>query len=427
LSSTGSKHELPVGYVALIRANRNFRLLWSGQVISLLGDWFNLIASASLLAQLSQSGLAIGGLFVVRMLAPFLISPLAGVAADRYNRKHILILTDLTRAVTVCGFLLVQEPRHVWLLYTLTAIQLGISGFFFPTRNAILPELVSQRELGAANAVSAATWSVMLAMGAALGGIVAGTWGNQPAFIIDALTFLMSAAFIVRIAYRPASSLEQSERTVGAALQQYLDGFRYLRRHADILVIALHKPAVALTVSGGFQVLQVALAEKVFVIGEGGGISLGLFYGSVGVGTGLGPIVARRFTGDGNRPLRLAIIVGYLISAAGLLVVSSLKSFGIALLGTGLRGIGSGMVWVFSTQLLLQLVPNRVRGRVFASEYAFFTLMNAAGSAYVGGALDAGTAISEVLILMSIAVLVPGLLWSVWLVFGKSADAADVG
>ena len=133
--------------------------------------------------------MAVGTLFVVRMLAPFLISPIAGVVADRYNRKNTLIVTDITRALTVVGFLFVRSADQIWLLYTLTAIQLGISGFFFPTRNAILPDLVSQRELGAANALSSATWSVMLALGAATGGLVSGIFGIYTAFTVDALTF----------------------------------------------------------------------------------------------------------------------------------------------------------------------------------------------------------------------------------------------
>jgi MFS family permease len=88
----------PISYTALFRDNSNFRNLWLGQIVSLLGDWFNLIASAALIAELTNSGTAIGGLFVVRMLATFLISPIAGELADRYNRKLILILTDMTRA-----------------------------------------------------------------------------------------------------------------------------------------------------------------------------------------------------------------------------------------------------------------------------------------------------------------------------------------
>ena len=102
----------PVGYLDLVRTNRNFRFLWTGQVISLLGDWFDLIASAALISQLTHSGLAVGSLFVVRMLAPFLVSPLAGVLADRYNRKKLLIIADILRGIIVLGFLYGTDSRR---------------------------------------------------------------------------------------------------------------------------------------------------------------------------------------------------------------------------------------------------------------------------------------------------------------------------
>lgn len=404
-----------VSYGALIRGNNNFRNLWLGQIVSLLGDWFNLIASAALIAELTNSGTAIGGLFVVRMLAPFLISPIAGVVADRYNRKLVLIVTDVTRAVVVLGFLLVRSPEQVWLLYVLTAVQLGISGFFFPTRNAILPDLVSQKELGAANAISSATWSTMLAFGAAIGGLVAGVWGNEPAFVVDALTFVASAYFISRIVYQPTTSLESSDKTIHGALLQYLDGLRYMRRHLDILVIALHKPAIALLVTTGFQVIQVRIAEEIFVWGKGGGISLGIMYGVVGVGTGLGPIMARYFTGDRDRALRIAIIAGYLLSAVGLLIASPLSDFYTLQAGILLRGIGAGTVWVFSTQLLLQLVPNQVRGRVFATEFAIFTLMSAVAAGLTGPAMDM-IGIPALLVWMAGLTVLPLILWMLWVV-----------
>ena len=403
------------GYIGLVRGNRNFRYLWFGQIVSLLGDWFNLIASAALVASLTQSGIAVGGLFVVRMLAQLVVSPFAGVAADRYNRKNLLILTDIGRAITLIGFLFVREPGQVWLLYVLTAIQLGLSGFFFPTRTAILPDLVSRKELGAANALSSATWSVMLAVGAALGGFAAGQWGVYPSFVIDAFTFVASAVLIAQISYDHKSGLAGSDKRFGAALGQYVDGIRYLLRHQDNLVIGLNKGAFALTVSGGFQVIQVALAGRVFVIGEGGGTGLGLMYMSVGIGTGIGPILARRFTGDRDRSLRIAIAISYVTAALGLLIVATLTSFGVVLVGTLVRGIGVGIGWVFSTQLLLQLVPDRVRGRVFSTEFAIFTLMNATAAAGMGWALDnTGLTLSRLLQLMAGLTLLPGTLWVIW-------------
>jgi MFS family permease len=407
-------------YGQLVRHNRDFRYLWFGQIVSLLGDWFNLIASASLIAELTRSGLAVGGLFVVRMLAPFLVSPIAGVAADRYNRKHLLIGADLSRALVVMGFLLVRRPEQVWLLYTLTAIQLAVSGFFFPARNAILPDIVSARELGAANALSSSTWSVMLALGAALGGLVAGQWGAYPSFVVDSLTFLASAFMIGHVAYRPTHILDGSDRSVAQALRQYVDGLRYLWRHTDVLFIALNKAAGALFISGAFQVVQVTLAEQVFVIGQGGGISLGLLYAVLGAGTGLGPIAARAITGDRDRPQRLAIATSYAIQAVGMALAAPLASFGLVLAGTFVRGFGGGVGWMFSTQLLLQLLPNRVRGRVFSTEFALFTLANAAGAVAGGWALDrAAMNLSGILWWMGGLILLPGLLWTLWVAFGK--------
>ncbi len=197
------------GYGALLKENRNYRFLWFGQIVSLLGDWFNLVASASLVGLLTQSGLAVGSVFVVRMLAPFVVNPIAGVVADRYSRKRILITADLLRAASVLCFLFVRDAGDIWLLYALIALQMALSGFFDPAHTSILPDVAGPEQLGAANAVSSATWSVMLALGAALGGLFSGTFGMYPAFVLDAFTFLLSAALLaqIRIPKRPASEM----------------------------------------------------------------------------------------------------------------------------------------------------------------------------------------------------------------------------
>jgi MFS family permease len=414
----------PVGYLDLVRRNRDFRFLWTGQVISLFGDWFDLIASASLISHLTHSGLAVGSLFVVRMMAPFLVSPIAGVLADRYNRKSLLIVADILRGIIVLGFLLVRTEQQAWLLYVITAIQLAFSGVFFPARNAIIPDIVSRSELGAANAISSTTWSVMLAMGSAIGGIVAGEWGIYPAFVVDSISFFCSAFFISHIHYSHEldnlAETNQGERQIKAAFRQYVDGLKYLKSHKDIFAITLHKTAVALLVSGAFQVVQVALAQRVFVIGENGGTSLGLLYAFAGIGTGVGPILARVFTGDRDRPLRLALTLSYGIGVIGLAMSAPLASFALVLIGTFVRSLGVGINWTFSTQLLLEWVPDGVRGRVFSSEFAMFTLANAISSAAGGWLLDnTNLGINGILWWMTGLLIIPGIFWYAWTVFGK--------
>ena len=391
-----------------MRQNPNFRWLWGGQVVSLLGDWFNLIASAILITELTGSGLALGVLFTIRMLAPFLIAPLAGICADRYNRKHLLIITDLARAVIVIGFLFVRDASDIWLLYALTVLLFGVSGFFSPARSAILPDITSPQELGTANTLGAATWSVMLAVGAAIGGFITGFFGSQTAFVIDGFTFAISAGLLLKI--RLPGSPSATSETSGRAKLSVL---RYMFQHPDILFIALHKAAISLLMSTGVQVILVEIAKNYFVIGVGGALSLGLMYCMNGVGSGIGPILARRWTGDRDRPLRVSISFGYVIAAIGIAIMAPVSNFGIVLFGGFVRSVGGGIAWVFSTQLLLQRAPNEIRGRIFGTEFALFTLMGGASSLITGALMDRFQ-LPVILWGMGILTLIPALLWGVW-------------
>ena len=397
-----------VGYLQLMRQNPNFRWLWGGQVVSLLGDWFNLIASAILIAELTGSGLALGILFTIRMLAPFAVAPLAGICADRYNRKYLLIITDLVRAVVVLGFLFVQDANDIWLLYTLTVFLFGVSGFFSPARSAILPDITSPQELGTANTLGAATWSVMLAVGAAIGGLTTGLFGSQTAFVIDGFTFAISGGLLLKIRLPRTSS-----ETSGMPGRAKLTALRYMLQHPDILFIALHKAAISLLMSSGVQIILVEIAKNYFVIGVGGALSLGAMYCMNGIGSGIGPIFTRRWTGDRDKPLRRSISWGYVIASIGIGITATLFNFGVVLLGGLVRSIGGGIAWVFSTQLLLQRAPNEIRGRIFGTEFALFTLMGGASSLITGALLDRFQ-LQAILWGMAALNLIPALLWWLW-------------
>ncbi len=402
------EREKIVGYFEILQTNPNFRWLWSGQVVSLLGDWFNIIASAILIRNLTDSRLALGVLFTIRMLAPFCVAPIAGICADRYNRKHILIATDIVRGLLLIGFLFVKDENDIWLLYLLATLLFGVSGFFSPARSAILPDVTSRNELGTANALSATTWSVMLALGAAFGGITAGLFGVYTAFIIDGLTFFVSAGLLLQIKL-PHRSDTSSEVRGGSKFTS----LSYMVRHPDIFYISLHKAAIALLLSSGFQVAQVEIAKSHFVIGIDGAISLGLMYCMGGVGSGIRPIVARHWTGDRDKPLRRSISLGYLIGSVGLFITAPLLSLPIVVFGGFIRSIGGGIAWVFSTQLLLQRAPNEIRGRIFGTEFALFTLMGAVATAIVGAMMDIFN-VQVVLWGMTTLPLIPALLWWIW-------------
>ena len=421
-----TKQMKPVSYWGLIKNNKNFRDLWFGQIISLLGDWFNIIATAILTANLTGSGLAVGGLFVVRALAQFVTSPFGGVLADRFNRKKILIWSDILRFVVVLGFLLVRDASHIWLLYALSALQLGLSGIFVPTKDAILPDISTEEEIGTANALTATTWSTMLALGAFIGGQVAGIWGIAPAIVLDALSYLLSAFFIGRMAYTQTTSKVESPLTPAVISKQYFEGLGYLSKHKAIFIIAIQKASLMLAVSGFNDVIQVELSSKVFVIGEGGSTSLGWLYAIVGVGTGVSPIIARWITGDRERSLRHAITAGYGITLVGLALMYPLTSLGLVMTGAFFRGFGIAIIWVFSTTLLLQKLPNEVRGRVFGTEFALLTLCGAIGSGLGGWFLDAfNFSLQNLILLMWVLMFAFGVYWFINGVFGVKKDTAS--
>lgn len=386
-------------YLSLLQRNRNFRNLWFARVVSNLGDWFNLLASASLIATLSGAGTAISFLFLARFLPLFLMSPFAGVLADRFERRNLLIWTDLLRAVTVLGFLFVDRPERIWLLYVLTVLQFVLSAVFSPAEQAYIPAVVEKEDLVTANALDSFTWSTMLAIGALLGGLATAFLGVQTAFILDALSFVFSAWFVTRIAVRSRGRAQgEGVTTPRTALLETFEGMRYLWAQPVLLVFALIKSGGSL-IWGGVNVLEVPLAEQAFPLNGNGTLSLGLIYAAVGIGTGVGPIVVRRWLGDSWDVILKAVSIGYFAMTVGTLGLALAPSLGWVLGATTIRGIGTGAIWVFSAVLLQILIPDRLRGRVFAFEFAAFTLTQSLSTLWAGYAYDnLGWSLSQVLL-----------------------------
>lgn len=405
-------------YVGLLQQNKDYRNLWLGSLVSQLGDWFNLIASAGLVANLTGTGTAISFLFLARFLPLFLFSPLAGVLADRYERRHIMIVSDLLRAGTVLCFLFIREPGQVWLLYALTFLQFALSAIFGPARSAVLANVVQPDDLVTANALDALTWSTMLAFGALLGGLVAAVFGITEAFVMDALTFVLSALLIRRITGPIRGTGSASSR--GGWLD-FWDGLRYLKGEHFIFAISLVKAGGALA-WGAINVLEITYATTVFTIEikglpagleiDGGTATLGWIYFATGLGTGLGPLVLRRWLGDVPMRLRWGISIGFGLLALGIFVLSIAPTLGVYTLGTLVRTVGSGAIWVFSAALLQMIVPDRLRGRVFAFEFAALTLTQSISIFWAGYALDTlGLSVRQVTFSMSLVAIGSGLLW----------------
>ena len=404
----------PAGYIELLRNNRSFRLVWLGQVASQLGDWFNTIALYTIILNLTGSGRAVGLLLVARFLPSFVFGPLSGVIADRFRRRSIMIVSDLLRAVVVLGFLFVRRAEHLWLIYFLTVLQLGLSTFFEPAKTAAIPSLVSDRELVAANAITSVTWSVMLTLGAAIGGVITGWFGTDVAFILDALTYLLSAALIASVRVPKRTPREKTKLTVNRALgiSETLEGIRYVTRRPRVLALLLVKPAWGL--GGGILTLLAVFGEKIFPVGASPATGIGVLFAARGIGTAVGPIVARRLAGEGKKQMQLTIGISFLIAGAFYMTFGAATSFILALIVLGLAHTGGSILWVFSTVLLQRGVVDNFRGRVFAAEMALLTLTMAVSNYVTGELLDRlGMSARVVCIGLGAFFLLPGVAWFV--------------
>ena len=402
----------PAGYLELLRGNRAFRQVWLGQVVSQMGDWFNTIALYTIILNLTGSGRDVGLLLVARFIPSFVFGPLSGVLADRFSRRSIMIVSDLLRAIVVLGFLFVRRADQLWIIYLLTVLQLGFSTFFEPAKTAAIPSLVADRELVAANAISSVTWSVMLTLGAAIGGLLTGWLGTDVAFILDSLTYLVSAALIasVRVPKRPKHLKRKFALGRALGITETIEGARYVKHRPRVLALLLVKPAWGL--GGGILTLLAVFGEKVFPVGNSPAIGIGVLFAARGIGTAIGPIVARRIAGEGKERQQASIGVAFLISGLFYVLFGSTASFVIALLVLGIAHTGGSILWVFSTVLLQREVQDRFRGRVFAAELALLTLTMAASNYATGELLDRFQ-LSPRLVVIAIGIffMIPGIVW----------------
>lgn len=400
-------------YLVLLQRNRDYRHLWLAALVSYLGDWFNLLAAAALIARLDGTGKSFSFLLLARFLPLFLFTPVSGVLADRFDRRHLMIVSDILRAVTVLGFLLVRDSGMIWLFYLLTVVQFALSALFTPARTSVLAKVVAPKDLVTANGLDGLTWSTMLFVGALLGGLATAAFGITTAFILDALTFVLSAWFVTRISIAGGRQ-RQDVSGVEVGRLRFVDGLRYLWGVPVLLVLALVKAAGSL-VYGAINVLEIPLAEQLFPLGDTGTVTLSIIYASAGLGTGFGPLLVRHWLGDSYARSLWAISLGFGLLVLGIFGLGAAPSVGVVWLMTLIRTFGSGTIWVFTGALLQRMVPDGVRGRVFAFEFAALTLTQSISTLWAGVAQDdLGWGVQQTITNMGAAAAVIALLWFVF-------------
>ena len=399
---------------AILRQNRNFRLLFLGQAVSQLGDWFNSVAVFALLLDLTGSATAVAWMMIVQFLPMAIVGPIAGVVVDRVDRRRLMITTDVLRGLLILGLLLVRTQDRVWLAYVVMALTVTGSAFFEPARTATIPNVTSKDELIPANALSSATWAAMLAIGASIGGLVTALFGRDFAFVINSVSFFVSAWFISRTTYdsTPAAKPPLAGWAAITGVSDLLEGLSYVRKHAHVSALMFVKAGWGL--AGGVLLLLSIFGQRIFPVGGSTAAGIGVLYGARGIGAGLGPLALRVLLGQSPTTMRRAIGPAYFIVGLFYVGLAAAGSLPMAALCVLLAHFGGAILWVFSTVLLQMEVPDEFRGRVFAAELALVTLTSSISSYLTGYALDGlGWSPRMLAFTLGAGFAVPGALWLV--------------
>ncbi len=398
-------------YIQLLRNNPGFARLWSAQVVSLLGDWFNMVVLSSLVARYAgeNAGIAVSGFLLARMLPPLIVSPIAGVLADRFNRKHLLIVSDVLRAVVV--LLLIPASggaETLWLIYVLTVVQFILSAAFEPGRNAIMPSLLQREDLVVANTLSSVTWSVMLAVGGVVGGGVGALFGKDVALFIDALTFLLSAMLIIPIKVRSVPIVQSSK---SESDRSFMEGLRYLAKRPGVIAAILVKPGISI---GSVDAVVITYGTVLFAMGENGTLSLAILWSAFGVGAIIGPLLLNRFTDGTAHSLRRMIVIGFVWVTAGWFFFGLSSTLAIAAVALVVRAMGGSVNWTYSSVIIQKTVDDEFLGRMFSLDMGGFHLMATISIITVGvfTQMVGDENIRQVVIGTGIVSIIPLILWT---------------
>lgn len=371
--------------VQLLRRRTHFRRLWLGSIVSQLGDWVGWVAVAMVALHDGGGPLDVALVFMAHHLPAAALAPVAGVVADRFDRRTLLWITSIVLGALTLGMALAAAAGLLWLLQVLLLVRSAGVAFYTPAERAALPRVVAKDELLLAGAFDSASWSVMFAFGMAAGGALS-VLGPTLALAIDAGTFLVSALLFLGL---PSIEPEQS-----GARPRLLHGV------TDAWAFAWPRPALRRAVfaktpyalAGGAAWLGLALQADALGGAALGGLGFGLLHAVRGIGTGIGPVVVAQKVGRGFdrvRMWRVAVWVGFV----GVVGVGAFASPWLLLLASFVWGIGGGTNWVVSTEQMQRLTPDGVLARTSALDQIGMTIAMAAGVLALALAVEGGMAL----------------------------------
>ena len=402
------------GYIEFFSSNAKYRRLWAASVISLLGEWFNTIALFLLILEYSGSEFLLGILFSVRMILFGISQPINGLLADRLNRKSLMLWSNIAQIFLALTFLMVDGPEDMWWLIGVSGIMMLFHGVYVTAERAAVPNIVNEEDLITANAIGSASWSTALCTGAMLGGIVVSQWGTDAAFVIDSFTFLLSAIILIPLSIEQTVDENMKGPIFRTALKNIKIGWDRIYSDKKLLRIVFAKTSWNLAGAGLAGVFLVLAGSD--ISGYGAAFGFGLFFFARGIGTGIGPLIARSVFKDRSRWPNM---VGILVSLSGIfyffvgLTIDYYLPLTVFLIICAHSASGGN--WVLSTVLTQTWVEDEVRGRVFSMDMLLLGLSAGLSTTTAGYLVEYhDLTLQNGFISFSILMVLCGIIFTLW-------------
>ncbi|MGB9179037.1 MAG: MFS transporter [Pyrinomonadaceae bacterium] len=410
-------------YMQLLRGNRSFRRLWAGQVVSELGNWFDFIAALGLVRSVAGGAPEATAWLIVLRLAPFAIfAPFAGALVDRWPRRAVMLFADLARVVVVLGYLLVRRPEDLWIAYVCSVASSLLGALFEAGKNSATPNIVGDSGLLAGNALMFSSRFLLMAIGAALGGAVSARFGYKAAFVIDSLSFLVSAYSVwlipgreMKHASRDEARSELPEKTDKRerlrVLQDIREGWSYIARHP--LVATIIGVNILWATGGGAGNLVYDRLGSVVFAGQGSAdANIAVFFFAVGAGLFIGMMFARRVGVHVELRGMTVGFIGWTLIAHGLFfaLAGLMPKLWLSALMLFMSRMVIGVEFAIQETLIMRLLPDNLRGRVFTTDRAAEIFVMSISAIVAGWALHLISPRS-LTVISGLLSATPGVMW----------------
>lgn len=349
--------------VLALASNRNYSALWLGQLLSQIGDRFRFIAVLVIVNNLTGGDpLAITLLTLTVAIPQFVFGLLGGAVSDRVDRKTVMIASDVLRGLFVLPVLLVNDPGRLWIIYACSIGMEIVSVFFYPARNAVLPNIIGPGQLMAANALMQGSYIVSLIVGSALAGYLTNLIGTDFAIVFDSATFFFSVGAVALMTVPPLAAAANGERPTPKELgRDIIDGLRFIRGRRDLLTI-LTVSAVAMLGLGSIIVLGISYLEtRLHLSAEGYGNTIA----ALGAGILIGGAIISRIAG---RVLGNVLVGGSLILVGvSMIAFAGAGDYTVVLVAAAIIGLCLVVARASLDTFTQALVPDEMLGRVQAT------------------------------------------------------------